>query len=77
VLVVLKGLVEPGSEASRIDRELKKIERDLAALDKKLGSPGFADRAPKELVEEAHQQRRSLLEAKARLEAARKLVDEL
>jgi valyl-tRNA synthetase len=77
VLVVLKGLVEPGSEASRIDRELKKIERDLAALDKKLGSPGFADRAPKELVEEAHQQRRSLIEAKARLEAARKLVDEL
>jgi valyl-tRNA synthetase len=77
VLVVLKGLVEPGGEASRIDRELKKIERDLAALDKKLGSPGFADRAPKELVEEAHQQRRSLIEAKARLGAARKLVDEL
>jgi valyl-tRNA synthetase len=77
VLVVLKGLVEPGSEAARIDREIKKIERDLAALDKKLASPGFAERAPKELVEEAHAQRRSLIEAKARLEGARKLIDEL
>jgi valyl-tRNA synthetase len=77
VLVVLKGLVEPGSEAARVDREIKKIERDLAALDKKLASPGFAERAPKELVEEAHAQRRSLIEAKARLEAARKLIDEL
>jgi valyl-tRNA synthetase len=77
VLVVLKGLVEPGSEAARIDREIKKIERDLAALDKKLASPGFAERAPKELVEEAHAQRRSLIEAKARLDGARKLIDEL
>jgi valyl-tRNA synthetase len=77
VLVVLKGLVDPAGEAARIDRELKKVERDVAALEKKLGSPGFADRAPKELVEEAHAQRRSLLEAKARLEAARALVVEL
>jgi hypothetical protein len=49
----------------------------VAALEKKLGSPGFADRAPKELVEEAHAQRGALLEAKARLEAARALVVEL
>lgn len=77
VLVVLKGLVDRVHEAARIDREIKKIERDLAALEKKLASPGFADRAPKELVDEAHTQRSSLREAKQRLEAARKLLDEL
>ncbi len=77
VLVVLKGLVDRVHEEARIDREIKKIDRDLAALEKKLASPGFADRAPKELVDEAHAQRSSLREAKQRLEAARKLLDEL
>ena len=62
------------AERARIDRTLKKIDKDLAALDKKLGSPGFVDRAPKEVALEARQQRASLLEAKARLEAAREVA---
>jgi valyl-tRNA synthetase len=77
VLVPLKGLVTPEDESARIDRGLKKIEKDLAALDKKLGSPGFVDRAPPEVVEEARAQRGSLIDAKGRLEAARALVGEL
>jgi valyl-tRNA synthetase len=77
VLVELKGLVEKADELARIDREVKKAQKDLAALDKKLGSPGFVDRAPKEVVEEARAQRQALVEAIARLEAARSLADEL
>ncbi len=77
VLVGLKGLVDPGDERARIDRETKKIDKDLAAIDKKLGSPGFVDRAPQEVIDEARAQRQSLLDARARLEAARKLVEEL
>jgi len=77
VLVGLRGLVEPGGARARIERELKKIDKDLAALDKKLGSPGFVDRAPPEVVVEANAQRKSLLEARARLLAALQLVEEL
>jgi valyl-tRNA synthetase len=77
VLVPLKGLVTAEEENARIDRGLKKIEKELAALDKKLGSPGFVDRAPKEVVDEARAQRDALVDAKARLEAARGLVGEL
>jgi valyl-tRNA synthetase len=77
VLLPLKGLVTAAAEEARIDRNLKKIAKDLAALDKKLGSPGFIDRAPKEVVEEARRQRASLLEAKAHVEAARALAKEL
>jgi valyl-tRNA synthetase len=77
VLVGLKGLVERDAELARIDRELKKLEKDLAALEKKLASPGFVDRAPKEVVEEAKRQRDALLEARARLLAARELAKEL
>jgi valyl-tRNA synthetase len=77
VLVGLKGLVEAQAERARIDRELKKIDKELALIEKKLGAPGFVDRAPKEVVDEARAQRDTLMDARARLEAARKLANEL
>ncbi|HEX8790187.1 MAG TPA: valine--tRNA ligase [Polyangiaceae bacterium] len=77
VLVGLKGLVAKDDELARIDREMKKAEKDVAALEKRLGSPGFVDRAPPEVVEEARKQHASLLEARARLGEARKLAEEL
>jgi valyl-tRNA synthetase len=77
VLVALKGLVDPEAERSRIARDLKKKRKDLDAIDKKLGATGFVDRAPKEVVDEAIAQRRALLETIERLEAARRLADEL
>jgi valyl-tRNA synthetase len=77
VLVGLKGLVDPQTESARIERERKKIERDLAAIDKKLGAPGFVDRAPKEVVDEAKAQRAALSEARARLDASKELAKEL
>jgi valyl-tRNA synthetase len=77
VLVNLKGLVQPSEERARIERELKKIDKDLLAIDKKLGSPGFVDRAPKEVVEEARTQRQALVDARDRLMAALQLVAEL
>jgi valyl-tRNA synthetase len=76
VVVALKGLVAPGEEKARIERELRKIDKELAAVEKKL-SPGFVDRAPPEVVEEARTLRRSLVEAKARLDASRTLAEEL
>ncbi len=77
VLVGLKGLVTREKELARIERELKKIDKEVATLDKKLSSKGFVDRAPKEVVEEAQQQRAGMVDARARLEASRKLADEL
>jgi valyl-tRNA synthetase len=77
VLVGLRGLVEASKERARIERELKKVDKDLAAIDKKLNSPSFVERAPKEVVEESQTLRSSLLEARDRLTAAKKLADEL
>ncbi len=77
VLVGLKGLVEPEAERGRIEREQKRIARDIAAIERKLGAPGFVGRAPKEVVDEAIAQRTALVEGKARLEAAMELAKEL
>jgi valyl-tRNA synthetase len=77
VLVGLKGLVTREEELARIARERKRLEKDVAAVDKKLSSKGFVDKAPKEVVEEAQALRASLLEALARLDEAAKLAEEL
>jgi valyl-tRNA synthetase len=76
-LVVLKGLVDASTERARVDRELKKAQKELSAIDKKLASPGFVERAPKEVVEESQAQRLTLVRTIERLEAAKKLADEL
>ncbi len=77
VLVQLKGLVEGAKEAARVDREIKKVEKDLAALEKKLALPSFADKAPPEVVAEAHAQVAELGRKKAGLEEARQIAAEL
>jgi len=77
VLVGLKGLVTADQQLARIERDLARIEKDIAALEKKLANKGFTDRAPPEVVAEAKAQLASLIEAKARLEEAKKLAAEL
>jgi valyl-tRNA synthetase len=77
VLVGLKGLVTAADEEARIDRELKKIDKDITAIDKKLGSKGFVDRAPAEVIEEARRQKAALSEARDRLLAGREFAKEL
>ncbi len=77
VLVGLKGIVTADMERARIERALKKIDQDIAIIDKKLGAKGFVDRAPKEVVEETQGQRRALVEARGRLEEEKALVAEL
>jgi valyl-tRNA synthetase len=77
VLVQLKGLVEGGKENARVERELKKVEKDLAALKKKLALPSFAEKAPPEVVAEAHAQVAELERKQAGLEEARQIAAEL
>jgi valyl-tRNA synthetase len=77
VLVQLKGLVEGGKEEARVEREIKRVEKDLAALQKKLSLPSFADKAPPEVVAEAHAQVEELGRKRVALEEARGLAAEL
>jgi valyl-tRNA synthetase len=77
VLIQLKGLVEGGKEGARVERELKKVEKDLAALKKKLSLPSFADKAPPEVVAESHAQVAELERKQRGLEEARQIAAEL
>jgi valyl-tRNA synthetase len=77
VRVALKGLVTKDEELARIARTLKTLEKDLAVADKKLATPTFLENAPPELVAEVRATREQHLAARTRLEAARKLAEEL
>lgn len=77
VFVNLRGLVEGAKEAARIEREIKKCEKDIAALEKKLSLPSFAEKAPPEVVAESKTQLDDLRKKRAGLEEAKSLSAEL
>jgi valyl-tRNA synthetase len=77
VLVGLAGLVDPVKEEERIERDLKRIDKDIAVLEKRLANPSFIDKAPPEVVQEARALLEDLRQQKDRLLEAEKLLDEL
>ncbi len=77
VRILLKGIVEQAGEKSRIDREIKKAQKDIDVLEKKLGAKGFADRAPPEVVKDTEEQLASQRERVRVLEGARSFALEL
>ena len=77
VLIDLKGHVDPAKETERIERNLKKIQKDADGLLKRLNNPSFMERAPEEVVTEARATLANLELQQQRLEGAKLLVAEL
>jgi valyl-tRNA synthetase len=77
VLVQLRGIVDASSEMARVEREVAKTEKDVAALEKKLSAKGFAERAPKEVVEQTREQLALMKQRLVLLAEARQLAGEL
>ena len=53
----LAGIVDLAAEKSRLDKELKKVESDVARAEAKLGNADFMARAPEEIVEGEREKR--------------------
>jgi valyl-tRNA synthetase len=77
VLVNLRGLVDPAKEKERVERKLKKIEKDLEVMGKRLTNANFLKNAPPEVVVEANAQKQALEREQANLTDSLKWVDEL
>jgi len=77
VLVSLVGLVDPDKEAARVEREIGKADKDIAALEKKLALPSFADKAPPEVVVESKEMLAATKRRRAALVDARGIASEL
>jgi valyl-tRNA synthetase len=77
VLVGLAGLVDLAKEDERIERGLKKLDKDIAVLEKRLASENFVKNAPPEVVAEARALLEQLKRQKERLLEAKELLKEL
>ncbi|HVR18529.1 MAG TPA: valine--tRNA ligase [Polyangiaceae bacterium] len=77
VLVGLAGHVDPNKEKERIERGKKKLDKDIAVLEKRLASENFVKNAPPEVVAEARAQLEQLKRQRERLVDAESLVGEL
>ncbi|MBI5537172.1 MAG: valine--tRNA ligase [Deltaproteobacteria bacterium] len=77
VLVGLSGLVEGAREKERVQREIKKVEKDIVVTDKKLSSPSFVDKAPAEVVAETRTNLEALRRKRTQLDEALAIADEL
>ncbi|HKU36711.1 MAG TPA: valine--tRNA ligase [Polyangiales bacterium] len=70
LLVPLAGLVDDSREKERMQKQIQKLEKDLAAISKKLDNAGFIERAPAELVAKERERKAELDEAIQQLKAA-------
>jgi valyl-tRNA synthetase len=76
VRVPLAGVVDMAAENARIEKELVRVDADLAGLSKKLSNPSFLERAPKEVVEKDRARAEELGEKRKRLLAHRDMLVE-
>jgi len=50
IYVSLKGVIDFSKEEKRLEKEIEKLGRELAAVEKKLGNAGFLNKAPADVV---------------------------
>jgi valyl-tRNA synthetase len=70
LVVPLEGLIDPAKERERLTRQLQKLEKDAATLEKKLGNEGFIARAPADVVAKDRERLAELGQAREQLSAA-------
>jgi valyl-tRNA synthetase len=67
IFVPLRGVVDTGDLRKRLERDLGKVEKELAGVQGKLSRPDFIDRAPAEIVDKERQRAGTLREREATL----------
>jgi len=77
VCVDLAGLVDFDKEDARLKKEKEKIDKELLRIDNTLSKPGFADKAPKEIIEKQLAIKNELLEKQEAVQANLKRLQAL
>jgi len=71
IVMPLGGLIDPKAESARLDKDIEKANKEIASLERKLGTPDFLAKAAEDVVAE---NKARLAEEKIKLE---RLVDAL
>ena len=75
IFVSLEGKMDFTEEKKRVEKELKKIAKDIIVLDKKLSNKNFIDKAPPEVIEKDNQRKQTLSEKQTRLSSHLETID--
>jgi valyl-tRNA synthetase len=70
VYVFLEGAVDVAVEKTRLEKEMKKLDKDLDFISKKLGNRDFMEKASKDIVEKEENKFKDLKEKRGVLEDA-------
>ena len=68
VYIARGGLIDKEKELARLKKADKKLEKEIEKLEKRLNGKGFADKAPKAVVDKARDELRELVEQKGKIE---------
>jgi len=69
IAIPLEGLLDLGAERERIQKDLARVQKDLAGRSRRLNNPSFLERAPAEIVEKERRVLAELEERQNRLTA--------
>jgi valyl-tRNA synthetase len=69
LFVPLEGVIDLDQEAQRLNKEIGKVDAELAKISKKLGNGQFVSKAPADVVAKVEDQHRRLTEKRDRLDA--------
>ena len=70
IRAAVPDVIDTEKERDRLQRDIKKVDKEFGVLDKKLANPSFVERAPAAVVEKARRDASELREKRERLEAA-------
>jgi valyl-tRNA synthetase len=70
IRAAMPGVIDTDKERDRLQRDLRKVERELDVVEKKLRNPSFIERAPDAVVEKSKRDASELREKRERLETA-------
>jgi valyl-tRNA synthetase len=73
----LVGVVDIEAEKTRLDKEIARERQEIAKVDAKMGNPDFVARAPEAIIAEHHERREASLSRIAKMEAARRRLDQI
>ncbi|MCK4940389.1 MAG: class I tRNA ligase family protein, partial [Rhodospirillaceae bacterium] len=74
IILPLAGAIDVGAERARLEKEIGKLDAEIAKFEQRLANKGFTDKAPKKVVDELQVK---LAEAKAESEKLNEAVTRL
>jgi len=70
----LAGVIDLAVEKARLEKEVGKLDAEIAQIDKKLGNEQFVAKAPEEVIEEQNARRDAAIDRREKIRAALKHV---